>query len=39
MVLQTLEEIAYNDLIEGYTIVVEPVKDNSQSGSGATGGQ
>ncbi|MBQ7398138.1 MAG: FKBP-type peptidyl-prolyl cis-trans isomerase [Clostridia bacterium] len=39
LVLQTLEEIAYNDLIEGYTIVVEPAKDNSQSGSGATGGQ
>jgi hypothetical protein len=39
LVLQTLEEIAYNDLIEGFTIVVEPAKDNSQSGSGATNGQ
>lgn len=39
LVLQTLEEIAYNDLIEGYTIVIEPAKNDSQTGSGETEGQ
>jgi hypothetical protein len=34
IVLQTLEEIAYNTLIEGYTIEVTPAEDNkTESGS------
>lgn len=39
LVLQTLEEIAYNDLIKGYTIVVEPAKDDNKTEDGKTDGQ
>ena len=37
--VQTLEEIAYNDLIKGYTIVVEPAKDDNKTEDGKTDGQ
>jgi trigger factor len=40
LVLQTLEEIAYNDLIEGYTIVIEPAKeDDNKTESGESEGK
>jgi trigger factor len=39
LVLQTLEEIAYNDLIEGYTIVIEPAKEDNKTESGESEGK